>query len=294
MKTKQIKSAIGLFFFGLSAFQLQGQALLWEISGNGLSEKSYLFGSIHIQDKRVFQFDSAVWNRFEKSSNLALEFDIGSVNSLEVAERMMMSQSYRELLSEEDYQLLLSVAEDHLDIPFFLIDRMKPFFVLVMFTLSYISEADPDGYEEEPMDMYFLRKAREAQKNILELESFDEQMNIIDRMFDEQLKALIKFIRNPNLQTDLITEYENLITAYLSQDDTKLYELILESSDSDTFMKYFLNERNHNMLKKIRTFVANGSTFIVVGAGHLAGEEGLVNLLKNDGYTLTPIKFNEE
>ncbi|MDR0437597.1 MAG: TraB/GumN family protein [Bacteroidales bacterium] len=288
MKTTQLKSVVGLFFFGLGAFQLPGQALLWEISGNGLSEKSYLFGSIHIQDKRVFQLDSEVWNRFEKASNFALEFDLESVNQHAMATRMMMSKSYSELLSEEDYQLLKNVIEEHTEIPFFAIQRMKPFFVSALISQSVLAMD-----EDHPLDLFLLKKARESNKTILELESFDEQINVIDNIpFDEQLEGLLKLIRNPDLKNSLETEVENLVTTYVSQDDTKLYQLILESDESETFMERFLIERNHNMLKKIQTFIAAGSTFIVVGAGHFAGDEGLVQLLKNNGYTLTPIKFN--
>jgi uncharacterized protein YbaP (TraB family) len=288
MRTSQVKSAIVPVFFGLWAFQLHGQALLWEISGNGLSETSYLFGSIHIQDKRVFQLDSAVWNRFEKASNFALEFDFESVNQHEIAMRMMMSESYSELLSEEDYQSLKIIIEECTEIPFFAIQRMKPFFVLTLISQSVLT-AD----EDFPLDLYFLKKARDAKKTILELESFNEQMNIIDNIpFDEQLEGLLKLIHEPNPKAHLQTEAEKIITTYLSRDDTKLYQLILESDESETFMKHFLIERNHNMFKKIQTFIQQGSTFIVVGAGHLASDEGLVSLLKNEGYTLTPVTHN--
>ena len=117
-------------------------------------------------------------------------------------------------------------------------------------------------------------------------------MNIIDQIpFDEQMKALLKLIREPDLEAKLHADAEKMIAAYLSQDDANLYKLILESDDSEAFMKQFLTKRNQNMLKKIQTFVASGSTFIVVGAGHLSGNDGLVALLKKAGYTLTPIKF---
>jgi uncharacterized protein YbaP (TraB family) len=281
------KTLIALFPFIFGVFNLHGQALLWEISGNGLSEKSYLFGSIHIQDKRVFQLDSEVWNRFEKSAQFALEFDLENTNALEAANRMMMRKPYSELLSKEDLELLKK-AIPSTDFPFFAIDRMKPFFVSALISQSFLAKDEDDA-----LDLFFLKKARKEKKTILELESFNEQMDIIDNIpFDEQLEMLFKLIREPNLKEKLQTESENLITTYISQDDTKLHQLILESDESETFMKHFLIERNHNMLKKIQTFITTGSTFIAVGAGHLAGEDGLINLLKNQGYTLTPIPFN--
>jgi uncharacterized protein YbaP (TraB family) len=288
MSAKQIKSAVGLFFFGLGAFQLHGQALFWEISGNGLSENSYLFGSIHIQDKQVFQLDSVVWNRFEKASQFALEFDLENVNKREVANRMMMPKPYSELLSKKDYRLLKNAVKKNTKIPFFLAKRMKPFFVSALISQSVLVQD-----EKDPLDLFFLKKARKANKTILELESFDEQMNVIDQTsLEDQLENLLTLIREPNLKEKLREEAEKLIETYLSQDDTKLYQLILESDESEAFMRNFLIERNHNMHKKIQTFITTGSTFIVVGAGHLAGEDGLINLLKNQGYTLTPIKFN--
>ena len=288
LQTPPIKSAVSLFFFGLCAYPSHGQALLWEISGNGLSQTSYLFGSIHIQDKRVFELDSMVWDRFEKASHFALEFDLESVNPHEMATRMMMPRPYSEWLSESDLQLLKDVVEKHTVMPFFAVDRMKPFFVSALISQSVLASD-----EEDALDLYFLKKARMANKTILELESFSEQMNVIDQIpLEEQLESLLTLIREPDLENHLQTDAENLIATYLSQDDTQLYQLILESDDSDTFMKQFLVKRNHTMLTKIQTFVANGSTFIVVGAGHLSGEEGLVNLLKGEGYVLVPIVFN--
>jgi uncharacterized protein YbaP (TraB family) len=146
--------------------------------------------------------------------------------------------------------------------------------------------------EKDPLDIYFLKKARKAQKTILELESFEEQMKVIDQTsIEEQLEILMSLINEPDLKEKLQTESERLITAYLTQDDRKLFQLILETDENEAFMEQFLIERNHNMHKKILNFMSAGSTFVVVGAGHLAGMDGLVQLLKNDGYTLTPIRF---
>jgi uncharacterized protein YbaP (TraB family) len=288
MKTTQIKSTIALIFFGLYVGQLHGQALLWEISSNGLSEKSYLFGSIHIQDKRVFQMDSVVWNRFEQSASFAMEFDVNKANKRQAAARMKMSKSYAKLLPNEDFQLLKKTVEECTKIPFIMVWRMKPFFISSLISQSVLTKD-----EKDPMDVYFLEKARKAKKTILELESFEEQINAIDKTpLNEQLESLVKLIHNPDLQASLRAGSELLISAYLTQDDTHLYQLILESDQNETFLRQFFTERNYNMLKKIQTFAANGSTFIVVGAGHLAGDEGLVSLLQKEGYTLTPVRFN--
>ncbi|MDR2908049.1 MAG: TraB/GumN family protein [Bacteroidales bacterium] len=267
------------------AFQLNAQSLLWEISGNGLTEKSYLFGSIHIQDKRVFELDSLAWNGFNESKYFALEFDIENIDPMAMAKRMIMQQSYEELLSKEDFKLLKKVAKKYVDAPFMGLKRMKPFFVAAAISQSVLPKD-----EKDPLDLFLLKKARKANKTILELESFDLQMDVIDSFsFEEQLQTLIELIHTPNLEDSLKKESEELIQAYLNQSDKKLYKLLMESDDNEEFMKKFINERNHNMAKKILTFLPNGGTFIVVGAGHLAGDEGLVNLLKTNGYTLTPL-----
>lgn len=282
---KLTKLWVGFLFLSGSGY-LQSQSLLWEISGNGLKEKSYLFGSIHIQDKRVFNQDSLVWNRFEAAPYFAMEFDVEKVNQMEMANRMMMQKTYEELLSEEDYQLFEKAVTAYAGIPMTAAQRIKPFFISTLISQSFLPKD-----EKDPMDLFFLKKARAAGKKVLELESFAEQMNVIDSVpFDEQLESLRKLIRQPDIKTYLQKELESLIEAYLSQNDKKLYKLMVESEDSsEVFMKKFIHDRNHKMVKRIRIFAANGSTFIVVGSGHLSGEEGLVKLLKNAGYTLTPI-----
>ncbi len=285
---KPHKSLLFLFLGTFGMVQLQGQALLWEISGKNLKEKSYLFGSIHIQDRRVFELDSMVWEKFEKASSFALEFDVEHIDPYEWANRILMEQSYTELLSEEDYSLLGRILQRHTEVNFLQAQRMKPFFISTLISQSVLPKDHKD-----PLDLFLLKKARSAKKTILELESFGEQMNIVDSFpFQEQLDALLKLIHDPDWKANLTAESEKMIETYLSQDDTQLYKLILESEGSETFMKDFLIKRNHNMVEKIQTFVSNGSVFITVGAGHLAGDEGLVNLLKKAGYTLTPIKYN--
>ncbi len=280
------KILISSILLAFCAGQFYAQSLLWEISGNGLSEKSYLFGSIHIQDKRVFELDSLAWKGFNDSKYFALEFDIENLDQMAAAERMMMSQSYEELLSEEDFKLLKKVAKKHVKAPFIGLKRMKPFFVSAAISQSFLPQDEKDA-----LDLFLLKKARKAKKNILELESFDEQMDVIDSYsFDKQLQDLVKLLHEPNLEEMVKKETEELVLTYLEQNDQKLYNLILASEDNEEFMQRFLTERNHNMVKKILTFLPNGGTFIVVGAGHLAGDEGLVKLLKNNGYILTPLR----
>jgi uncharacterized protein YbaP (TraB family) len=202
-----------------------------------------------------------------------------------MVKRIMMPQSYEELLSKEDFKLLKKVAKKYVNAPFMGLKRIKPFFLMAAISQSFLPKDEPD-----PLDLFLLKKARAANKTILELESFDEQMDVIDNdPFDKQLQDLVDLIHTPNLEDTLKKRTEELIQAYLNQSDKKLHKLIMESDDNEEFMKKFINERNHNMTKKILSFLPNGGTFIVVGAGHLAGDEGLVNLLKTNGYTLTPL-----
>lgn len=278
---------IFLSLFVVCSVQLQGQALLWEISGNGLQEKSYLFGTIRIQDRRVFDLDSVVWRCFNEAPYFASGFDSEKVDQFEWANRMLMEKSYLELLSDEDFQKLGQIFQKHVEQSFLASQRIKPFFVSNLITQSALPKDHKD-----PLGLFFLKKAQKAKKNILELESFDEQMTAIDQIpLDTQVNALIRLIYEPDLPNRLREEAEVLVTTYLSQDDDQFYRLILESESAETFMKPFVAERNHRMAQKIRSFISDKSVFIVVDAEHLSGDEGIVKLLKNAGYFLTAINY---
>ena len=145
------------------------------------------------------------------------------------------------------------------------------------------------GYEAEyGIDFYFTEKAEADDKDILELESAEFQFDIFDNMsYDLQIAMLEDAVDNPVTED----EFEETFEAWITGDTTKMEQLVFEGIEEDEDYRDFLNiiadERNFLMVDKIEQYLQDDKTyFVVVGAAHLVGENGIINLLSGEGYTV--------
>src|SRR5690606_30285608 len=105
----------------------------------------------------------------------------------------------------------------------------------------------------------------------------------------EQVQALYEMAINPQQNRNDLQELQSV---YLNDDGSKLYEVMRSQADFDTFEQAFLSQRNKNWVAELPKLIASQPTFIAVGAGHLAGTDGLLRLLRQQGYKITPIPIN--
>lgn len=274
--------------FQLFAIQLVAQnALLWEISGNGLQSKSYLYGTIHIQDKRVFQFGDSLMPRFKTCAVFAGELLLQNNDPMELMKLMFMpgDTTLKLLLSKSDYKLVENFAKKRLGAMAGMVDRIKP-----LFTSAMISETTMKKDEPYSLDEYFQRLAKENSMEVIGIETVDEQMKALDRIsLKEQAQLLVDAIKEEKKDADT-TEIEKLISVYLTQNLDSIQRYYIADQDiSDVFNKSIILERNYKMADRIEPLVKSKPSFIGVGAGHLPGAEGVVALLRKKGYTVRPI-----
>jgi len=266
--------------------QKEYNSLFWEISGNGLTEPSYLYGTMHTQDSRVFHFKEGVIEAFNSSDTYAMELNLDSINQCELMTSLIMDSTYslKTLLSKKEYQLVETFFIDSLGQALFLFNKMQP-----MFTAQMISTRDLQKQQEEALDFHFFKKAKEQTKKIVGLETMLEQVQAFSSIsYEEQAKGLVKAVKEygkeASVSMDEIMEY------YIKGDLNKLLE-ITESTEEDeeiskVFIEEFLLKRNYNMADRAVPLITKGSTFIAVGAAHLPGEEGVIELLRKKGYTV--------
>lgn len=272
----------------LSAFfianSLIPQSLLWEISGKGL-HKSYLYGTIHIQDKRVFSFDEIVEQKLMECDAYAMELLLDEIKREDIESSMLMkNNSLDKLLSVEDYHMLDSVMKAKTGLGILMLNKMKPFFVS-----SQLMQADMSKDMEDPLDMYFLKKARKEGKKALGIEQFSDQIGAIDQIsLEEQCKMLMDAIRDTSKEEQ---QFDDLLKAYLNGDLDTMIILSSDTSMPDNFNKAFLIDRNNGMAKNIIKYCKQQSTFNAIGAAHLGGEDGVIALIRKKGYKVTPIEF---
>lgn len=263
---------------------LSSQSLLWEISGKGL-QTSYLYGTIHIQDKRVFQYDDIVEEKIMDCDAYAMELLIDEIKREDIEKSMLMKKhTIKELLSGKDYALLDSTLKAKIGAGMLMLNKMKPFFIA-----SQLMQADLSKDMEEALDIYFLNKAKKAGKLIFGIEQFSDQIGAIDQIsLDEQCEMLMDAIRDTLKEEQ---QFDDLLKAYLSGNLDTMLVLSSDTSLPEKFNKAFLIDRNKGMAKNIIKLCKKQKTFNAIGATHLGGEKGVIALIRKKGYTVKPIVF---
>jgi uncharacterized protein YbaP (TraB family) len=160
---------------------------------------------------------------------------------------------------------------------------MKP--ALLAITLSSLKLIKLGYSPEQGIDMYFARKAA-GKKSILELESTREQMDMLFNLPDADL--YLKYTIMDNSKTD--AQIDGIMEAWKNGDAEKMNSLVIEETlqeypELSSLMNQILFKRNGKMAAKIREYLSDDKTyFVVVGAAHLVGDQGLVKLMEKEGY----------
>lgn len=264
-------------------------SLFWQISGNGLSKPSYLYGTIHIISHNDYFLGKNVSKKLNKSEELVMEIDLNNIDVAALTKLSLLdsNKTIKDYMSDTDYVILQSFMEDSIGIKkntfelFY--SKLKPFYLEQLIFFTYLDQ------EKESYEQIFKKIAED--KNIPQsgLESFEEQLLFLEEIpLDMQLKSMVKTIKN---YTDETQKLDALIKDYKEQNLTSLTKSF--EADEDLILKEkLLDKRNSNWIPKLKTLMQPKSCFIAVGAGHLGGENGLINLLKKQGYTVEPISVN--
>lgn len=269
-------------------------ALLWEITGPE-AKKSYLFGTIHLIDKEDYFFPDYMQNAFVETEALALEFNLDGAmdmsNVMSIFEKALMrgDTSLKDLVSEEEYSTVQKHFEE-MGIPFFMLQRIKPMFLTIFGSGDMFSG---DGFNMDDIKSYEMELTAKAKSNSMSLhglETMEYQLSIFDRIpYSDQADMLIESIQAGDEQS---AELDSLIHYYKQQDLNMLDALINSSGPTVKYKDILLDQRNRNWVPVIDSLMREQSTFFAVGAGHLPGHQGVINLLRKEGYQLKPIRPN--
>ena len=277
-----------LFAFTGQETSTKGDSLFWEISGNGLKQSSYLFGTIHMIRKDDFFLPKVVEEKFENCQILALEIDLDMTiaEKIDLAQKTMLpdAKTIADYIDSSEYQELRNYMINDVGIKLKKTDkymRLKPFFLSSVILTEQLD--DIKSYEEE-----FIAMAKKNKMKSMGLESIEYQFDIVDKVsIENQLILLMEGTK----EIDGLDQFAQMVNLYKNQQLNTLYELtISESAGIDNFKTDFLDTRNSNWIPIIEKSIKDASVFIAVGAGHLAGETGVISLLKAHGYTVTALK----
>jgi uncharacterized protein YbaP (TraB family) len=273
----------------VSAGIAQEKSLMWEISGNGLETPSYLYGTMHISDKRIFRFNDSVMIAFKSCNAYAGEIIIDKESKKaakkDASKYLFMSgdTTLSMLIGDSGLAKVRKKLKGKLRLLSGMINRIKPFF-----TLGLISEGSFRHNRSTSLDEYFQQLARKNKLGLIGIETISEQMSAIDKIpLVVQAEMLLYEVSNPPDQTE--KDAGEMLNTYLDQDIAKLHDYLEDESTPDALNQYVLVDRNFIMADRIEKFVKFQPTFIGVGAAHLAGEKGLLSLLRQKGFTIRAV-----
>jgi uncharacterized protein len=276
---------------GLDKVATNNKTLLWKVSGNGLEKPSYLFGTMHLLCKEdAFVGDNLV-KAIKECDKVYFELDMDNlVDMLGAMTKIKMKgdTTLRDLLSEEDYQKVKAYFKEHSTmLPFSMLETYKPFVAA-----SMLMEGAINCDEQVSMEQLIMDKAKEHKKGIEGLETTAYQMSLFDSIpYKVQAQELIKTISGAGTGQDAEKVLNDMMKAYREQDLQQLAKMINETEGG--VMEYedlLLNNRNRNWVEKLKKLMPEKPVVVAVGAGHLPGDKGVINLLKKAGYTVTPVE----
>ena len=254
-------------------------SLLWEISGNGIEKPSYLYGTIHIICESDYFMKEKVNTAFSKTSKLALELNFNDTTEMKYIQKAAMGTiPLSKQLTASQAKKLDQILQNIARMPLSQVDNYSMVTVMSLIAMKSGGCANIKSYEME-----FLAKAIAAKKSIIGLEKAQEQMDIISKAFtDDEMITMLGEI-NQELTKKMVQDYkqENIKNLYTAATDVKM----MNGEDK----KIMLDNRNMNWIPKMSAIMKKEAVFFAVGAGHLSGDYGVINLLRNAGYTVKPI-----
>jgi len=286
---RNIRNIILLFIAAAFSYSCSsvnsGDTFLWRIDKG--ESHIYLLGSIHVGSPDMFPLDQRITSAYDESDEVAFEIDMSKVNPMELMKYMTYSDGtkLKDNISEESYEKLKKSLEAS-GLPEVAFESFKPWAAAI--TAQQMIMAKEGFDESNGIDNHFMEKANSTKKPIRELETAEFQMGLFSE-FDKVGDSFIDFTLESN---DSSTEIQQMVNAWKEGNKEELNNIINGSRDKyPEFEKMFdkiIDERNDNMTAVVEKWLKEGKTiFIVVGAGHLIGEKGIINQLsKKEGYEI--------
>jgi uncharacterized protein YbaP (TraB family) len=283
---------IALLIPGLLGQLYAEKSFLWKVEsdkGNG-----YLLGSIHLLKKEHYPLRQVIEDAFADSDTMLVEADISDPETMKLGMQLIQKGTYRadetlkDNISEKTYRL----AREKLKKMGFDIEHYKKFkpwmaaLTILNFQLLKL------GFDPQyGIDMYFMKKAA-GKKEIMELEGIEFQLKLFENFSNEESE---KFFLSSVLEADQLgKEMDRMIKSWVNGDVETLAGLLRENVDKfpelkDLYEK-MIDGRHVGMVDKIVNYLGQGKKcFVVVGAAHMVGKKGIVQLLKDKGYTVTQL-----
>jgi len=268
--------------------------LCWQISGNGLTKSSYLFGTHHLIEKeKVSHFDQVLL-LLNKVDAVVGEMDMSNMLGMQLKMMqgaIMKDKTMRDLLNDEDYVLVDKELKATVGAGLDKLGKMKPMMLSSMYSVMLYMKHHQLKKQPDAVDLIFQKTAKKHKKEIIGLETVEQQIDILFNSIplERQAEILVEGVKDKEKSLD---ELDKLNSAYIAGDLALLETIYLESDDMTVEEnKILLEQRNNNWMGQFSEMLSVKSCFIAVGCMHLVGEAGLINQLKNKGFVVEEVRF---
>lgn len=281
------RSVLTCLLLSISTFGLaqtkKYQGLLWEITGKDLPKPSYLFGTMHVSSKLAFHLSDSFYYCIRKADVVALETDPQRLQEdFSKSSMLRLSSRYMADIGTGFMSKDAFTIGEYAD----LLRTGLTYRPEMINHLLYRSFAAQEDFEEDTfLDMYIYQVGKKMGKRATGVEDFAESERLMLEAYSDAAKD--KKTKRPN--RDMENPGDNLNDAYRRGDLDMLDSLSSGSFSSPAFLEKFLYKRNENMFHAIDSIIRRDGLFAGVGAAHLPGERGLINMLRKAGYTVRPI-----
>lgn len=262
--------------------------LLWKVSGKDIRQPSYLFGTLHLLCQDKILWSDGMEQAFNTTKQLYLELPMADAD---FQQEMMQSiiftdgRQLKDFFLENDYQKLTAYMKDSMQMDIAQFAPMKPFGLMSLFMMKAVN---CNGQMRVAYETMLMSKAAEKTFEIKGLETLSTQISVFDNLPKDSMAAMVMtYINNTNKTTD---DYKRMLNTYLAQDINAIYKEFSSSPDMLYLKPALLDNRNKDWANKIPAIAQEKPTFFAFGAAHLGGEEGVISLLRKQGYRVEAVK----
>ncbi|KLT69484.1 TraB/GumN family protein [Flavobacterium sp. ABG] len=254
-------------------------SLLWEVSGKGLTKPSYLYGTVHMICAGDYFLSEKTNKAFEKSDKLVLEINFADPKEMvELQGVAMGKEPLSKKLTAEQLSKLNLILQKNAGMTIQQVDSFSLLTVMSLISMKSFGCTDLKFYE-----LNFIEMAKKRQIEVGGLETVKSQCESFENAYsDVEMIAM--------LEETSADETTKLVANYKNEDMESLYKLTTDEKIMNLkAKKYMLDDRNANWIKIMPEQMKKESVFFAVGAAHLGGDTGIINLLRKAGYTVKPV-----
>jgi len=263
------------------------KTLLWQITGPGIVAPSYLYGTIHLMCPHDITVSTELRAKFYSTKELFLELDMDdpTVMAKTMSQISMQNDTIlSQLLSKEKFDSVAVVFKKLTGKPIEMMQSIKPELLESIIYPSLLGCIDAEAWEQK-----FMQMAKANNMKVKGLEQVEDQLKIFDEI---PYKTQAEEFASTVLNIDSVKKsFLAMLNLYKQKDLDALNEMMTDEDDLSDYSDVLLKNRNEKWIPEIIEQAKIKPTFFAVGAAHLGNTNGVINLLRKQGYTVSPVKY---